>query len=412
MIVEPRQWTRRHPRETDNTLAVLLFAVTLVSTTWEQPPYVRQWPPLPALVVCAVSAGMFLQHRRHPRLTVVATTTCSTVLGVLGPTLGYQFGSTVVSTAIAALVSLAWRTDQRTTGRYTALCVLTLLAASAARTSDGIHVQPDEVGLVAIVLLAAAIADSARSRRDYVAAVEARAVLAERTREDEARHRVAAERMRIARELHDVVAHHITLAHAQATTADYLLATRPDRAGPAMSHLVPTLATALKELRATVGLLRHNGHEGPLEPAPGLARLPALLASFAHAGLTVHRTDVGPERQLTPGVDLTAFRIIQESLTNVTKHAGTPAARLRLTYTGDLLTITVSDDGPPRTVANTAAGYGLGYGLIGMRERARAAGGRLRARPRTDHGFEVIAELPTGTARPAGPSLTDHEDVR
>ncbi|MDX3323049.1 sensor histidine kinase [Streptomyces sp. ME03-5684b] len=416
MIVEPRQWIRRHPRVADSTLAVLLFAVTLVSTTWEQPPHVRQWPPLPALAVSALSAGMFLQHRRHPRLTLVATTTCSTVLGVLAPASGYQFGSTVASTAMAALVSLAWRTDQRTTGRYTAVCVLTLFAASAVRTSDGIHVQPDEVGLVAIVLLAAAVADSARSRRDYVAAVEARAELAERTREDEARHRVAAERMRIARELHDVVAHHITLAHAQAATADYLLTTRPDRAGPALSHLVPTLATALKELRATVGLLRHNGHnggpEGPLEPAPGLARLPALLASFAHAGLTVHRTDDGPGQQLTPGVDLTAFRIIQESLTNVTKHAGTPAAWLRLTYTGDLLTITVSDDGPPRTVADTAVGHGLGYGLIGMRERARAAGGRLRAGPRPDHGFEVIAELPTGTARPARPSLTDHEDVR
>ncbi|MFH8443255.1 sensor histidine kinase [Streptomyces sp. NPDC018026] len=411
MIVEPRQWIRRRPRATDSMLAVLLFAVTLVSTTWEQPPYVHQWPPPPALVVCAVSAGTFLQHRRHPRLTVVATTTCSTVLGVLGPTLGYQFGSTVAATAIAALVSLAWRTDQRTTGRYTAVCVLTLFAASAAsaaRTSDGIHVRPDQVGLVAFVLLAGAVADSARSRRDHVAAVEARAELAERTREDEALHRVAAERMRIARELHDVVAHHITLAHAQAATADHLLATRPDRAGPAMSHLVPTLATALKELRATVGLLRHNGHEGPLEPAPGLARLPALLASFARAGLTVHRTDDGPEQQLAPGVDLTAFRIIQESLTNVTKHAGTAAARLHLAYTGDLLTITVSDDGPPRTAADTAAGYGL----IGMRERARAAGGRLRARPRTDHGFEVIAELPTGTAHRAGPSLTDHEDVR
>ncbi|WP_419998752.1 sensor histidine kinase [Streptomyces boninensis] len=387
-----RPWIRSHPRGVDATLAVVLCAITLASTTMERPPHIHQWPPLPAVIVALASSGALLTHRRHPRLTVIATTAGGAALGAMAPSLGYQFGSTLVGTTMAALASLAWRTDQRTTGRYTAAAALTLLAASVIWAPDGTLLQPEQVGLVGFVLLAAAVADSTRSRRDYVAAVEARAELAERTREDEARHRVGAERMRIARELHDVVAHHITLAHAQAATADYLLSTKPDQARDAMRHLTPTLVSALNELRATVGLLRQTGrHETPLDPAPGLDRLPGLLADFKQAGLAVHLTRDGTPRPLSPGVDLTAYRIVQEALTNVTKHARTGSACLQLAYAESLLTITISDNGPHDMAADTSTGYGL----IGMRERVQAAGGRLRARPKDGSGFEVVAELST-----------------
>ncbi|RMB82418.1 two-component sensor histidine kinase [Streptomyces shenzhenensis] len=374
----------------------------------DQPPHIRQWPPWPALVVTLLSSGAFLAHRRLPRLTVVATTACGTALGAMSTTLNYEFGSTTACTVMAALASLALHSDQRTTIRYTAACALTLLAASVLWAPEGPRMQPEQVGLVGFVLLASAVADSTRSRRGYVAAVEARAELAERTREDEARHRVGAERMRIARDLHDVVAHHITLAHAQAATAEYLLPAKLDQAQDALRHLTSTLLSALEELRTTVGLLRQSGHEAPLEPAPGLAQLPALLASFAHAGLTVDVIDDGPEQPLSPGVDLTAFRIVQEALTNVTKHADTTRASLQLAYTTRLLTITIRDDGPAHAAADTVTGYGL----IGMRERALAVGGRLQARPQAVHGFEVIAELPTHPPhrrRPAtGRTAHDH----
>ncbi|GAA2104570.1 histidine kinase [Streptomyces albiaxialis] len=408
MIDELRLWIRSHPRTVDTVLAVVLCAVTLVSTTMERPPHIHQWPPLPAVTVAVLSSGVLLARRRRPRLTAIATTACGAALGAMGPTLGYQFGSTLVGTTMAALASLAWRTDQRTTGRYTAAGALTLLTASAVWAPDGTRFQSEQVGLVGFVLLAAAVADSTRSRRDHLAAVEARAELAERTREDEARHRVGAERMRIARELHDVVAHHITLAHAQAATADHLLSTHPDQAHDAMRQLTPTLVSALNELRATVGLLRHSGHDDSPEPAPGLARLPALLASFERAGLSVHLTSDGVAQPLPPGLDLTAYRIVQEALTNVTKHAGTSTVSVHLAYADRLLTLTVSDNGPRRTSTNAVAGYGL----IGMRERVQAAGGRLRAQPKERHGFEVVAELPLDASHPhpTGLPLIDHED--
>ncbi|MFG3254524.1 sensor histidine kinase [Streptomyces sp. NPDC048172] len=406
LIAELRLWARGHPRTVDVTLAVALFGVTAVSTAMDQPPRIAQWPPLPAAFVAAVSAAVFLAHRGFPRLTVAATTACGAVLGAMGPWLGYEFGSTVAATAMAALYSLALRTDRRTAGRATAACVLALLAASVSWAPDGTRLQSEQVGLVGFTLLSSAVADSTRSRRDYVTAVEARAELAERTREDEARLRVGAEQMRIARELHDVVAHHITLAHAQAATADYLLATKPDKAQYVMRNLTTTLVSALNELRATVGLLRETGDAGdPAEPAPGLAQIPALLDSFGHAGLTVRLTCDGARQPLSPGVDLTAYRIVQEALTNVTKHALTTTASVRLAYADRLLTLTVSDDGQQRTQPRAA-----GYGLVGMGERAQAVGGRLRARPRSGAGFEVVAELPTDAPHAAGVPLTDHED--
>ncbi|MGW1996034.1 sensor histidine kinase [Embleya sp. NPDC001921] len=406
MIAQLRLWARRRPRSVDAALAVTLSGITIVSTAMGQPPRITQWPPLPAVVVAAVSSAFFLAHRRFPRLTVVGTTGCSAALGAMGASLGYPFSSTVTGTAMAALYSLARRTDRPTTGRYTAACGLVLLAASVLWAPNGAHMRSEQVGLVGFVLVSSAVADSARSRRDYIAAVEARAELAERTREDEARLRVSAERIRIARELHDVVAHHITLAHAQAATADYLLSTKPDQARLARRNLTATLASALQELRATVGLLRQTGDEtAPLDPAPGLARLPALLASFGHAGLTVRLTRDGRRQALSPRVDLTAYRIVQEALTNVTKHAHTATASVHLTHTGRLLTITITDDGRRRTTNNAA-----GYGLIGMRERARAVGGRLRARPRSDVGFEVIVELPAAASRPPDVTLAHHED--
>ncbi|MEI5102885.1 sensor histidine kinase [Streptomyces sp. PmtG] len=408
MIADIRPWARCHPRAFDAATAAALCALAVLSTTMAQPPRIVRWPPPAAASLAVLACAALLLRRGHPRLTVITTTACTAVLGAMGPAFGYEFGSTLTGPVMAALASLAWRTDSRTAARYTATAALALLAASGLWPPGSPQLRPEQVGLAAFTLVAPAVADSLRSRRDYVTAVEARAEMAERTREEEARRRVGAERMRIARELHDVVAHHITLAHAQAATADYLLASRPDKAQQVMHHLTATLNSALGELKATVGLLRERDepHGPSSEPAPGLAELPELIASFDQVGLTTTLTQDGAAQPLSPGVDLTAYRITQEALTNVSKHALTTTAAVHLHYTDSLLTLTVTDDGPPVQVRDAA-----GYGLIGMRERAHAVGGDLHAHPRDDAGFQVRAELPTLAYPPAGRSSAHDKDT-
>ncbi|WP_181790068.1 sensor histidine kinase, partial [Streptomyces phytophilus] len=256
--------------------------------------------------------------------------------------------------------------------------------------------------VAAFPLVAGVLGYSAHNRRAYLAAVEERARRAEKSRESEARRRVGEERLRIARELHDLVAHQITLANAQATVAAHLFDSRPEQTRKSLTELVRTTSDALDDLRATVGLLRQSGDTaGPAEPAPGLSRLPTLLDSFGRAGLAVSLEEEGTAKPLPPGVDLTAYRIVQEALTNVTKHAGTGTARVRLVWNRDTLTVTVADDGGGARTgpAATASEHAPGYGLIGMRERATAVGGRLSAGSRPEGGFLVSTELPLPAAR-------------
>ena len=262
--------------------------------------------------------------------------------------------------------------------------------------------------VAAFPLVAGVLGHSVRNRRAYLAAVEERARRAEESRDSEARRRVAEERVRIARELHDLVAHQITLANAQATVAAHLFDTRPEQTRKSLTELVETTGHALDELRATVGLLRQSGDAAaPAEPAPGLSRLPTLLESFRRAGLEVSVHQEGTARPLPPGVDLTAYRIVQEALTNVTKHAGTGSARVRLAWSRDRVTITVADDGGAPRTAPTASRPGAsnvpdrppGYGLIGMRERATAVGGHLSAGRRPEGGFLVSTQLPLPPAK-------------
>jgi signal transduction histidine kinase len=204
---------------------------------------------------------------------------------------------------------------------------------------------------------------------------------------------VIQERMRIARELHDVVAHHLTLANAQAGTAAHLSRTDPDQAFEIMAKLPDTTAAALRELKATVGLLREDTDTADdVSPAPGLRQVPALVDACSAAGLEVTVTVEGQPRRLTPGLDLTAYRVIQEALTNVTKHAATRTAQVRLAFTPHYLTLTITNEtAPDRPV--TAPGSGRGFGLLGMRERALSTGGTFSAGRRPQGGFEVACSL-------------------
>ncbi|MDT0610867.1 sensor histidine kinase [Streptomyces lancefieldiae] len=388
--------TRRRTRIVDAVLAVVTWGLVLLGSTLDsEAAFIG--PPAPAVaLVAAVPSAALLWRRRHPRAVVAVTTACGTALAVIGSHVGFDFSPLILSTVLVAVFSLGLRTDQQTGMRYTAGTAAVAFAASMIEQT-GSMIRPSQPGIVATILLSGAVAYGIRTRRDYIAAVEARAELAERTREEEARRRVGEERTRIARELHDIVAHHIALAHIEAGTASYFLRTKPDEAQKIIDRLADTTSDALRELKATIGLLRsEDDQEAPREPAPGLYRLPQLIASLERAGLTVHLVRRGEERPLSPGVDLTAYRIVQEALTNVTKHAGTPEATVSLEYTRTLVTITVNDNGP----AQRQTRNGTGYGLIGMRERATSAGGHVTAGGRPGGGFEVRAELPVD---PRGP---------
>ncbi|MFD3842633.1 sensor histidine kinase [Streptomyces sp. NPDC058642] len=363
-------------------------------------------PSAAAYLIAVVSCAALPVRHRAPLAAMVVTTAC----GVLGPVLGLLLSPLIVAPAVITAYSYALtvRNERRAAGAVL-LISAALLVASTPLFGALSWKDASRVGAVAAFpLVAGVLGHSVRNRRAYLAAVEERARRAEESRDSEARQRVAEERVRIARELHDLVAHQITLANAQATVAAHLFDTRPEQTRTSLRELVETTGHALDELRATVGLLRQSGDAAtPAEPAPGLSRLPTLLESFRRAGLEVTVHQEGTARLLPPGVDLTAYRIVQEALTNVTKHAGTGSARVSLAFGRDRVTITVADDGGSARTAPTAptgprapvADRPPGYGLIGMRERATAVGGQLSAGRRPEGGFLVSTQLPLPPAK-------------
>ncbi|MGP4047756.1 sensor histidine kinase [Streptomyces sp. 2A115] len=362
-------------------------------------------PPAAAYFIAVVSCAALPVRHRAP-LIAMAVTTAS---GVLVPALGLLLSPLVVAPAVITAYSLTVRTERHAVSAV-ALTSGALLVAFAPVFGALSWKDASRMGaVVAFPMAAGVLAHSVQNRRAYLAAVEERARRAEESRDSEARRRVAEERVRIARELHDLVAHQITLANAQATVAAHLFDARPEQTRKSLKELVETTSDALDDLRATVGLLRQSGDAAaPAEPAPGLSRLPTLLDSFRRAGLEVSVHQEGTARPLPPGLDLTAFRIVQEALTNVTKHAGTGSARVRLAWNRDRVTITVADDGGGGRTAQTAStgpsaptvgNRPPGYGLIGMRERATAVGGHLSAGRRPEGGFLVSTQLPLPPAK-------------
>ncbi|MET9045449.1 histidine kinase [Streptomyces sp. NPDC004362] len=233
-----------------------------------------------------------------------------------------------------------------------------------------------------------------RYYRQYVASIVERAERAERTREEEARRRVAEERVRIARDLHDLLAHSITLIGVQTSVAVHVLAADPERLdraaiARALEDIAGTCRTARGELRTTLDVLREQGAEGEARgPLPGIDGVTDLVGAARLAGARVRQTV--RIREVPPAVGAAAYRIVQEALTNVVRHAGPePVVRVDLHEKDGALHLSVTDDG-----TGPSPGGVPGYGLVGMRERARSVGGTIDAGPRTQGGFEVAAVLP------------------
>lgn len=243
---------------------------------------------------------------------------------------------------------------------------------------------------IGAAVMAAALGESVRTRRALAAEAQRRARLAEQTREDEARRRVDAERLRIAREVHDTVAHAIAIINVQAGVTAHVLDRRPDQARETLVTIEQTSARALRDLRTTLGMLRAADDEDPNAPRPGLSRLDELTALAREAGLDVTVEAGAPPPDLPSTVDHAAYRIVQESITNVIRHAGAAGVTIALRYGSADLEIEVVDTGD----GGSGAMDGTGGGLLGMRERCELLGGGLTAGPRPGGGFEVHARLP------------------
>jgi signal transduction histidine kinase len=220
-------------------------------------------------------------------------------------------------------------------------------------------------------------------------AAEARARQAEATREEEADRRVTDERLRIARELHDVVAHHISVVNVQAGVARHLLRAQPDQAEAALGLVREASRTVLVEMSTVLGLLRTGEEEHPTEPAPGLDRVGALVESMRRAGLRITAHTIGEPYPVPQLADLTVYRVVQESLTNALKH-GTGTADLELAYGPSALVVEVCN---ARRTGGEPSRDG-GHGLVGMRERVASVAGRFAAGPTDDGGFRVCVEIP------------------
>ncbi|MFD0524310.1 sensor histidine kinase [Paractinoplanes durhamensis] len=292
--------------------------------------------------------------------------------------------------AVVALYTVAVQTDRRTAATLGAV-------AAALLTASSIIWLPNHVFHIGVLLpinyvaVAVAVGDAVRNQRALLLQERRRTREAELSRESEARRQVREERVRIARELHDVVAHHITLVNAQSGVAHHLLRTDPERAYQALAGIKETSRAALDELRATVGLLRADDEPESLQPVPAFAEVDGLLESFRAAGLDVRLTRRGVAGPLTGPADLAAYRIVQEALTNASKHGTEPRAEVELTYDDRTLTVTVTNP-----AASGRSGPGTGHGLIGMRERAEAAGGHFAATLKASGFFVITAVVPVG----------------
>jgi signal transduction histidine kinase len=274
------------------------------------------------------------------------------------------------------------------------------LGAAAVQLTQGSFQWPTPITNALVIAAAWLLGHFVGVRRAYTARLEQTAEL-ERARAEQARQAVAEERLRLARELHDVVAHSISVIAVQSGVGAHVAKTQPEEAAKALAAIEVTSRAALTELRRLLGVLRQEDEpQGNLAPVPGLADLDSLLAEVAKAGLAVRLQVEGRPAQLPAGVDLSAYRIVQEALTNVVKHAGPARAQVAIRYRDHEVMVEVTDDGRGAAAPTGDGRARVGHGLIGMRERVAVFGGDLEVGPRPGGGFRVAARLPLAANQP------------
>ncbi|HJY71307.1 MAG TPA: sensor histidine kinase [Streptosporangiaceae bacterium] len=342
--------------------------------------------PTAALALVAVACLALAWRRRYPVAVLAVSVAAVAVYSLLG----YVNGASLIA-PVLAVYAMAAQVSLRRAVVLAALTLAVLMTATGVnnpfgRYSDGAFVLiPGMVAAVAFAGIAVA------NRRAYAASVLERA-------EHDARRRVDEERLRIARELHDVVAHTMATINVQAGVAAHVLPTQPEAVAEALQAIKTASKEGLRELRAILNVLRQADDTDPVQPAPGLAQLDALVEGARRAGLPITLAVAGEPFPLPAAVDLAAYRIVQESLTNVIRHAGPADATVKLRYHADEIAIDVTDTGHgPSAGIGTgpgAVGGTAGHGQAGMRERAAAVGGTVQTGPRPGGGYHVTARLP------------------
>ncbi len=385
--------------------------------------------PGPGALALVAVACLALAWRRQWPVAVLGISTAAVCIFTL---LGYVNGAALVAPAIAvysvATLVSAWR------AAGLALATMTVLMATTAAANPFGKITGGGFDLIPGMIIAALLAGIAvANRRAYVDSIRDRA-------QEDARRQVVEERLRIARELHDVVAHTMATINVQAGSAAHVLASRPEVAAEALQAIKAASKDGLVELRAILNVLRQADDADPTQPTPGLAQLGTLVAGARRAGLETTLTVSGTAVPLPAAADLAAYRIIQESLTNTIRHAGPATAAVSVSYTGDEVQICVTDtglgqalaavpargDNPPEppdrrsapksarpadwAAAPLTTGTG-GHGLAGMRERAAAVGGSVETGPAAGGGFRVAARLPLPAPAGAAPAPDDAGDA-
>jgi signal transduction histidine kinase len=396
-----RDVTRRHEHLADATIALAVLAATAATTLTERPP-AAGGNRLAAVACAAVACAALAMRRTRPLVTLAVSAGAAEAFlaqsGASSAGGGTARGVLILLAPCIALYTVADVVERRR-GLIAGGAALAALALVHALMHPGM-IGPENLALTALGGLAIAAGDSSRNRRAYLAEVERRAERAERDREQDARQRVADERLRIARDLHDSVGHHLALISVQSDVAGRAAGSDAAQARQALAHVKSASRKALEELRDTVSLLRQPGEAvaPTCVPAAGLEELDDLLLSLRAAGLAIDCLVKGTAVALAPAADRTAYRVIQESLTNVSKHSRRRQARLTIGYDRQDLRITVDDLGaaPGDPGGDAAAGRdgAAGHGIAGMRERVLAIGGQFSAGPRPGGAFQVRATLP------------------
>jgi signal transduction histidine kinase len=365
-------------------------ALVTAHGTWDR---VAAWLPHSVIVPLAAGQGLFLLARRRAPATVLAATT---LLGVFMLAVGYPDGSAIFATGCAAYALAVY--GRRAEGADLAGTLpgpaATLIAAVTVAVASLAPAQRNQNGAWGSFTLGALIAASwvlgyaLRIRRDYVAELRDRAARLEAAEGERAARAVVDERLRIARELHDVIGHSISLIAIQSEAAARSARSNPDAVPAFLGAISAASRQALAEMRSVLAVLRPDA-EAKLTPQPGLEQMDELVASLRAGGLPT-RLELEP-MHLPPGIALTVYRIVQESLTNVLKHAGADAkVGVTVIQSGGTVRVSVHDDGagPSGRASSTA------HGIVGMRERVAAYGGTLRTGARPGGGFEVEASIP------------------
>ncbi|XVQ15660.1 sensor histidine kinase [Spirillospora sp. CA-255316] len=386
----------------DLVVAVAMMVVTLVMSAMAAGPSDRPLWPGGVLLIVVVSASLAVR-RRHPVPMLVVTT----LLTPLYYPLGYPDGPIAFVFLVALFIAAV---ECRLHVSLVAVIVINagfvvvgaVRGGGAAEDPSAVVGAEDVAGVGVLLLVVVGMGQYVRSRRAQLADAERRAAEAVRDRELEARRRATEERLRIARELHDVLAHQISLINVQAGAALHRR-DDPEQAYASLEAIKQASKQTLRELRGVLGVLRQVDQDGdgagPVEPAPSLARLAGLLERTSASGLRVHRAGEITEEELAgmlpPPVALAGYRIVQEALTNAVRHAGAAEVTVAIRCADGAVIVQVDDDGPGPVDVSALE---RGNGLRGMRERAVAVGGEVTAGPRPGGGFRVLARLPLAQA--------------